>query len=83
MPRARANAARSRTCFLVRTWNVRTLARSLASVVIVTAHAAVEVLDRARAHGAAECLGKLGFLPRVPRLIERYAPRPPLDARAN
>ena len=41
-------------------------------VVIVTAHAAVDVFEHARAHGATTCLDKLGFLPRVPQLIERY-----------
>jgi CheY-like chemotaxis protein len=43
------------------------------TVLVVSAYAAaVEVFDRARAHGAAACFDKLGFLPRIPALLERY-----------
>jgi CheY-like chemotaxis protein len=41
-------------------------------VVIVSAHAAVEVVDRGRALGAAACFDKLGFVPRIPEVLERF-----------
>lgn len=41
-------------------------------VVVVTAHAAVDVFDKSRARGAVACFDKLGFLQRVPRLVDRF-----------
>ena len=38
----------------------------------MSAHAAVDIFEQARAKGATTCLDKLAFLPRVPKLIERY-----------
>lgn len=42
-------------------------------VVVVTAHAAVEVLSRSRELGATACFSKPGFLARIPDVVERYA----------
>lgn len=42
-------------------------------VVVVTAHAAVEVLSRSRELGATACYSKPGFLARIPEVVERYA----------
>jgi len=44
------------------------------AVLVVSAHAAVDVFDTARARGATACFDKLAFLPRIPALIERYGP---------
>lgn len=41
-------------------------------VVVVTAHAAVEVLTRARELGATACYTKPGFLARIPDVVSRY-----------
>ena len=41
-------------------------------VLIVTAHAAVEVLSRTRDLGATACYSKPGFLARIPEVVERY-----------
>jgi len=41
-------------------------------VVVVTAHAAVEVLSRTRELGATACYSKPGFLARIPEVVERY-----------
>ena len=43
-----------------------------ARVLVVSAHAAVEVFEQSRARGATACFDKLSFLPRLPGLIERY-----------
>jgi CheY-like chemotaxis protein len=43
------------------------------AVVIVTAHAAIEAFEVSRARGAAACFDKLGFLPRVPWVVSRFA----------
>lgn len=42
-------------------------------VLVVTAHAAVEVLSRSRELGATACFSKPGFLARIPEVVERYA----------
>ncbi|MGI8684013.1 MAG: response regulator [Acidimicrobiales bacterium] len=41
-------------------------------VVVVTAHAAVEVLNRTRELGATACYSKPGFLARIPEVVERF-----------
>ncbi|HEX2700340.1 MAG TPA: response regulator [Acidimicrobiales bacterium] len=41
-------------------------------VLVVTAHAAVEVLSRTRELGATACYSKPGFLARIPDVVERY-----------
>lgn len=41
-------------------------------VVVVTAHAAVEVLTRARELGATACFTKPGFLARIPDVVVRF-----------
>lgn len=43
-----------------------------ARVLVVSAHAAVEVFEQSRALGATACFDKLSFLPRLPGLLERY-----------
>jgi CheY-like chemotaxis protein len=43
-----------------------------AKVLVVSAHAAVEIFDKSRARGATACFDKLSFLPRIPALLERY-----------
>jgi len=43
-----------------------------ARVLVVSAHAAVEVFEQSRARGATACFDKLGFLPRIPALLARY-----------
>ena len=42
-------------------------------VLVVTAHAAVEVLSRSRELGATACFSKPGFLARIPEVVERYS----------
>ena len=42
-------------------------------VLVVTAHAAVEVLARSRELGATACYSKPGFLARIPEVVERYS----------
>lgn len=41
-------------------------------VLVVTQHAAVEVLSRSRELGATACFSKPGFLARIPEVVERY-----------
>lgn len=41
-------------------------------VLVVTQHAAVEVLSRSRELGATACYSKPGFLARIPEVVERY-----------
>jgi CheY-like chemotaxis protein len=43
------------------------------AVVVVTAHAAVDAFEVSRARGAAACFDKLGFLPRVPWIVSKFA----------
>jgi CheY-like chemotaxis protein len=43
-----------------------------ARVLVVSAHAAVEVFEQSRARGATACFDKLSFLPRIPALLLRY-----------
>ena len=43
-----------------------------AVVLVVSAHAAVEVFEQSRARGANACFDKVSFLPRLPALLERY-----------
>jgi CheY-like chemotaxis protein len=43
-----------------------------AHVLIVSAHAGVEVFKRGRALGASACFEKLGFLRRIPDVLARY-----------
>lgn len=43
-----------------------------ARVLVVSAHAAVEVFEQSRARGATACFDKVSFLPRLPGLLERY-----------
>ena len=41
-------------------------------VVIVSAHAAVDVFETSRARGAVACFDKSSFLPRIPWVLERF-----------
>ena len=41
-------------------------------VVIVSAHAAVDVFEASRARGAVACFDKAAFLPRIPWVLERF-----------
>lgn len=43
-----------------------------ARVLVVSAHAAVEVFEQSRSRGATACFDKLSFLPRIPDLLVRY-----------
>jgi CheY-like chemotaxis protein len=43
------------------------------AVVVVTAHAAIDAFEASRARGAAACFDKLGFLPRVPWIVSKFA----------
>ena len=43
------------------------------AVVVVTAHSGVEAFEASRARGAAACFDKLGFLPRVPWIVNKFA----------
>lgn len=43
-----------------------------ARVLVVSAHAAVEVFEQSRSRGATACFDKLSFLARIPALLERY-----------
>lgn len=43
-----------------------------ARVLVVSAHAAVEVFEQSRSRGATACFDKLSFLPRIPGLLARY-----------
>ncbi len=42
-------------------------------VLVVSAHAAVEIFEQSRARGATACFDKLGFVPRIPQVLARYA----------
>ncbi|MDQ1375615.1 MAG: hypothetical protein QOJ09_2953 [Actinomycetota bacterium] len=42
-------------------------------VLIVSAHAGVEIFGRSRALGATACYEKLGFLRKIPEIVARYA----------
>ena len=44
----------------------------LAPVLVVSAHAAVDVFTQSRSRGATACYEKLNFVPRIPQLLERY-----------
>lgn len=41
-------------------------------VLVVSAHAAVDVFEASRSRGAAACFDKTGFLPRIPWVVERF-----------
>jgi CheY-like chemotaxis protein len=43
-----------------------------APVLVVSAHAAVEIFEASRARGATACFDKISFVPRIPKLVERY-----------
>jgi len=43
-----------------------------ARILMVSAHAAEETFTLSRARGATACFQKLGFVTRIPRLVERY-----------
>ena len=43
------------------------------AVVVVTAHAAIDAFEASRARGAAACFDKVGFLPRVPWVVSKFA----------
>ena len=47
--------------------------RSNIPVIVVTAHAAVEVFERSRKLGATACFTKPGFLARIPEVVDRYS----------
>lgn len=51
-----------------------------AAVVVVTAHVAVEAFEASRSRGAAACFDKLGFLPRVPWVVSKFAVADPTSA---
>ena len=42
-------------------------------VLVVSAHAAVDILEQTRSRGATACFDKLGFVDRIPALMERFA----------
>ena len=42
-------------------------------VLVVSAHAGVEIFGRSRALGATACFEKLGFLRKIPDIVARYA----------
>ena len=44
-------------------------------VVVVTAHASVEIFDRSRRLGATACFAKPGFLARIPDVVAEYGQR--------
>lgn len=41
-------------------------------ILVVSAHAAVEVFSESRSRGATACFDKLGFHSRIPHVLERY-----------
>jgi two-component system nitrogen regulation response regulator NtrX len=43
-----------------------------APVLVVSGRAAVEILEASRARGATACFDKVGFVERIPALVERY-----------
>jgi CheY-like chemotaxis protein len=42
-------------------------------VLVVSAHAGVEIFGKSRALGATACFEKLGFLRKIPDIVARYA----------
>jgi CheY-like chemotaxis protein len=44
-----------------------------ARILIVSAHAAVEIFNRSRARGATACFEKLNFVSQIPQLVARYS----------
>jgi len=42
-------------------------------IIVVTAHSAVEVFERARSLGASACYEKLAFLDRIPSVLAKYS----------
>ena len=50
-----------------------------APVLMVSAHAGVEVFERARSLGATACFEKGGFLRRIPQLVARWGHPTPGD----
>ena len=44
----------------------------LSRVLIVSAHAGVEIFGKSRALGATACYEKLGFLRKIPEIVARY-----------
>lgn len=44
-----------------------------ASVLVVSAHAAVDIFHQSRARGATACFEKMNFAARIPRLVARYS----------
>ena len=48
--------------------------RPSAPVLVVSAHAAVDIFKQSRARGATACFDKLNFVPRIPQVMERYGP---------
>jgi DNA-binding response OmpR family regulator len=42
-------------------------------VLVVSAHAGVEIFSKSRALGATACYEKLGFLRKIPEILARYA----------
>lgn len=45
----------------------------MSRVLIVSAHAGVEIFGQGRALGATACFEKLGFLRKIPEIMQRYA----------
>lgn len=43
-----------------------------ARILVVSAHAAVEIFEQSRSRGATACFDKLGFVPRIPQVLARY-----------
>ena len=43
-----------------------------ARVLVVSAHAAVDIFEQSRSRGATACFDKLNFVPRIPQVLERY-----------
>lgn len=43
-----------------------------ARILVVSAHAAVEIFARSRARGATACFEKQNFVTQIPQLVERY-----------
>jgi two-component system, NtrC family, nitrogen regulation response regulator NtrX len=41
-------------------------------VLVVSAHAAVDIFEQSRSRGATACFDKLNFVPRIPEVLERY-----------
>lgn len=42
-------------------------------ILVVSAHAAVEVFSESRSRGATACFDKMGFTARIPQLVARFA----------